>query len=275
MQLSLGVSQGGGLLLNGLGVRGALGLAVGNQLLIVLLTVLLRKLGLLNLLLQIIDHHIHKANHTTRVRLLEGANLWCWGRGGKAVRTDLDKRVCLLDLLLLRKLLRLRLLVLLGVVELVQSVFSKLQKLKRSTVLRSRLHVLHMLCLALFSGLRHGLVQRLDAGVQFLNLLLETLDSLLRGCNVRILITELVLQCLVLVLGGSDLIFAITELGIVIGLFHLQTIQHLIDLLHDLVKPALLPLESQSKQVQLGVSVPARRSPQSAQRPAAQLALGL
>mmetsp|Transcript_7595 Transcript_7595/g.16516 ORF Transcript_7595/g.16516 Transcript_7595/m.16516 type:complete len:458 (-) Transcript_7595:299-1672(-) len=252
MQLSLGVSQGGGLLLNGLGVRGALGLAVGNQLLIVLLTVLLRKLGLLNLLLQIIDHHIHKANHTTRVRLLEGANLWCWGRGGKAVRTDLDKRVCLLDLLLLRKLLRLRLLVLLGVVELVQAVLGHAQQLQSSLVISSVRNVGFVFLLPLLSGICHGSVQLANPLLESNQLTLVLTDTLLTSLDARVQGADLLAKLLDLILDLVNLLLAILLLVVVGGLLLLQVLDHLVDHLQDLIKVALAALQSQQDGVHLG-----------------------
>mmetsp|Transcript_19741 Transcript_19741/g.43779 ORF Transcript_19741/g.43779 Transcript_19741/m.43779 type:complete len:458 (-) Transcript_19741:299-1672(-) len=252
MQLSLGVSQGGGLLLNGLGVRGALGLAVGNQLLIVLLTVLLRKLGLLNLLLQIIDHHIHKANHTTRVRLLEGANLWCWGRGGKAVQTDLDKGVGLLDFLLFRKLFRLRLLVLLGVVELVQAVLGHAQQLQSSLVISSVRNVGFVFLLPLLSGICHGSVQLANPLLESNQLTLVLTDTLLACLDARVQGADLLAKLLDLILDLVNLLLAILLLVVVGGLLLLQVLDHLVDHLQDLIKVALAALQSQQDGVHLG-----------------------
>mmetsp|Transcript_81926 Transcript_81926/g.219163 ORF Transcript_81926/g.219163 Transcript_81926/m.219163 type:complete len:647 (-) Transcript_81926:216-2156(-) len=242
-ELGLGLGEGALLLAAGGGVGGALGLAVRDEGLVVLLCVLLHELILLHLLLQVLNQHVHQPQDTSSVRLGVALHL----RGGLrrvAVRANLHEGFLLLLLL--------RLLVVLGVVELVQAVLRHAQQLQGRVVVRGLLGVVLVLLLAHGGGLLHGGVQLLDGLVQGGDLGLGGGDGVLRGGDAGGGAVELVLELLALVLGLVDLGLAERHLLIVVLLLLLQGSHHLVNQGGHLLESLLLAAQRHHDQVRAG-----------------------
>mmetsp|Transcript_32784 Transcript_32784/g.78930 ORF Transcript_32784/g.78930 Transcript_32784/m.78930 type:complete len:439 (-) Transcript_32784:617-1933(-) len=254
-EVSLGVGQRSFLVRACGHISGALFGAVCHQFLIVLLAVLLLELVLIHLQLQLIADLVNHTDDSTATAAGLGPE-----RCRRLVLPGVGRNLNEALFLLLR-----RLLVLLGVVELVQAVLGKLQQLQRRVVVGCSLHVRLVLSLALLGCLRDGLVEVLCTSNQRLDLSLQGVNGPFVILDVCILSLDLVLQLLLLVLSLVDLLFAIRDLCVIISLFNLQILHHLIDQLHDLVKILLLPGQGQCNQVQSGVRMALHHRPQAVQ----------
>mmetsp|Transcript_59399 Transcript_59399/g.128063 ORF Transcript_59399/g.128063 Transcript_59399/m.128063 type:complete len:341 (-) Transcript_59399:606-1628(-) len=180
--------------------------------------------------------------------------------------SDLHEAVSLIRTLLIRELLLRGLLVLLRVVELVQTILGKLEQFQSRVVLRRSGHILLMLRLPLLGSFCDSPVKGLDIGVDVSNLTLEGVDGLFVGSNVRVLTFNLVTQRLLLVLGFVNFGLAVLALGIVVGLLLLEGLHHLFDQLGHLLEPNLLARQRQSDQVEMGVVVPRSSTADEGQR---------
>mmetsp|Transcript_7597 Transcript_7597/g.16533 ORF Transcript_7597/g.16533 Transcript_7597/m.16533 type:complete len:474 (-) Transcript_7597:751-2172(-) len=251
LKLGTAICHLGCLLFDCLGVRGTLFLAVSHQALVILLRVLLAKLTLLHLLLQVVDHHVHQANNTATVRLLEAANFGRRLRGG----SHLDEGIRLFHLLFLTQLGCFLLLVLLRGVELVQAVLGHPQQIQRGVVLSSLVDVRLVIGLSLLSSFLHSLIQGLDALLQLLDLRFQCRNGLLILLNPGVQSLDLASELLGFILSLVNLFLAVLELLVVILLLGLQVGHHLVDHANDLVEPALLSVQRHHHQIHLRVAV--------------------
>mmetsp|Transcript_19767 Transcript_19767/g.43889 ORF Transcript_19767/g.43889 Transcript_19767/m.43889 type:complete len:293 (-) Transcript_19767:25-903(-) len=231
-----------------------LGCGIGGQLLIGLLALLLLHLVFVHFQLQVIAQHVQEVDNTVGILLAVGR---------------LHEGVGLLHALLLGELLGLGLLVLLWVIELVQTVLGELQQLQSSLVLGRFIHVGLVLGLALLGGGGHGLVQLLNALIEVCDLRLVGLDGILIIGDMSFHALDLDLDLLNVVFHLVDLVRAIRLLGVVVLLLGVELIHHAIDHPCHLLHPLLLAAESQSDQIQVDTAPVAFF--QSSQRSAAHL----
>merc|ERR1719379_2786001 len=173
-------------------------------------------------------------------------------RGGRLLRiTRVSATRLHVDALFLRQLTALGRLVHRRVVELVQAVLRDAQQLHSRVVLRRHRHELLVLGLARLRGLRHRLVQRHDAVLQSLDLILQRRDAslhLLDGCRQTL---QLVVQLDLLVIRRLELRLAPLLLRVVVLLLLAEQHDHVVDHLDHLLEAHLLALESKLDEAQL------------------------
>mmetsp|Transcript_37464 Transcript_37464/g.85785 ORF Transcript_37464/g.85785 Transcript_37464/m.85785 type:complete len:501 (-) Transcript_37464:615-2117(-) len=266
-QIRTGVRQRRLLLSASTDIRGSLRSAVSHQLFVICLGILFLQFVAVHLQLQLILDLVDHADHTaSRATLFAGTLTESSWRLITSMGSDLHEAVSLIRTLLIRELLLRGLLVLLRVVELVQTILGKLEQFQSRVVLRRSGHILLMLRLPLLGSFCDSLVKGLDIGVDISNLTLEGVDGLFVGSNVRVLTLNLVTQRLLLVLGFVNFGFAVLALGIVVGLLLLEGLHHLFDQLGHLLEPNLLARQRQSDQVEMGVVVPRSSAADEGQR---------
>merc|ERR1719388_272036 len=253
------------LLRDRLRVRRALLRAVAHELLVVLLGLLLIKLRSLDVLLKVILQLVDQRGRSTRVLLRVRVNRFRrrrrritelrsnLGEHGHPSATDASARNrgflraprvgaarVHVDALLLCELTTLRLLVHSRIVELVEAVLSKIQKLESGVVLGRRLDELLVLVLALLGRLRDSLVELLNALLQLGNLGSHRLDRLLGLSDLGRKTLDQPRGILLLILGRVEFLLAPLLLCVVILLLHAELYNHLIDQLDDLREAGLL-----------------------------------
>merc|ERR1719506_1472144 len=271
-----------GLLALLLGDRLAVGRTLLRALLHQLLVILLRvrlvlriRLDLhLKLVLELRDQRRRAARVLLRVSARSRRRRW---RGDAVVRRSTDARechdtrasnarlcgCCLLrvtrvgstrlhvDALFLRQLAALRRLVHRRVVELVQAVLCDAQQLHSRVVLRRHRDELLVLGLARLRGLRDRFVERNNAVLQRLDLVLQRRDAAFHVIDGRRQTLQLVLQVHLLVLRRFELRLAPLLLRIVVLLFLAEQHDHVVDHLDHLVEAHLLALERKLDEAQL------------------------
>merc|ERR1719460_1805784 len=157
-----------------------------------------------------------------------------------------------LNLLLLRELTASHFLMEVRAVELEQAVLGRLDELHSSAVLRLESQELTVLFLPLLGRLRHGLVQRLDVGLQGRNLLREILARrrhLLDGSLAR---RDRLLSAGLLRLALREVIVAELLLGIIIRLLLAQHLGHPVNHGNDLREVHGLRFQAVLDERQLG-----------------------
>merc|ERR1719460_650838 len=157
-----------------------------------------------------------------------------------------------LNLLLLRELTASHFLMEVRAVELEQAVLGRLDELHSSAVLRLESQELTVLFLPLLGRLRHGLVQRLDVGLQGRNLLREILARrrhLLDGSLAR---RDRLLSAGLLRLALREVIVAELLLGIIIRLLLAQHFGHPVNHGNDLREVHGLRFQAVLDERQLG-----------------------
>mmetsp|Transcript_1872 Transcript_1872/g.4509 ORF Transcript_1872/g.4509 Transcript_1872/m.4509 type:complete len:647 (+) Transcript_1872:280-2220(+) len=258
----LSVCVGQSTLLFGERFGGSLALrrSILGQLLIILLSILLLQLVLVNLQLQVTDDVVQQPNHSATLLLLVAADGGRRRRGLEAVGADLDKRIGLLDLLLLGELLLRRLLVLLGGIELVEPVLREPEQLESCLVLCGLLDVRLMLRLALLGCLSHGLIQILDRLLQVRDILCMGLDGLFVCLNLSVQVAQLKIQLLDLVLHLLNRFLAILLLLLVVRLLGLELGYHVVDHLEHFIETLLLALDGHQHQVHIDAATPTQSS---------------
>merc|ERR1719269_522914 len=155
------------------------------------------------------------------------------------------------DALLLRQLAALWRLVHRRVVELVQAVLCDAKQLHSRVVLRRHRHKLRVLGLARLRSLRDRLVERNDAVLQSLDLILQRRDAALHIFDGRRQTLELVLEFNLLVLRRFELRLAPLLLGVVVLLLLAEQHDHVVDHLDHLLEAHLLALKSKLDEAQL------------------------
>merc|ERR1719359_804891 len=155
------------------------------------------------------------------------------------------------DALLLRQLTALGRLVHRRVVELVQAVLGDAKQLHSRVVLRTHRDELLVLGLARLRSLRNRLVERNNAILQCLDLVLQRRDAALHLLDCRRQTLQLVLQVDLLELRRPELRLAPLLLRIVVLLLLAEQHNHVVDHLDDLVEAHLLALESKLDEAQL------------------------
>merc|ERR1719353_729697 len=155
------------------------------------------------------------------------------------------------DALLLRQLPALWRLVHRRVVELVQAVLGDAQQLHSRVVLRRHRDELLVFGLARLRGLRDRLVERNNAFLQSLDLVLQRRNAALHLLDGRRQTLQLVLQVDLLVLRRFELRLAPLLLCVVVLLLLAEQHHHVVDHLEDLVEAHLLTLESKLDEAQL------------------------
>merc|ERR1719375_411075 len=177
------------------------------------------------------------------------------------------------DALLLRQLTALRRLVHRRVVELVQAVLGDAKQLHSRVVLRRHRDELRVLGLARLRSLCDRLVERNNAFLQRLDLVLQRRDAALHLLDGRRQTLQLVLQVDLLVLRCFELRLAPLLLRVVVLLFLAEQHNHVVDHLDDLLEAHLLALESKLGEAQL-LRVALRCTLHRRQRLVANVALG-
>merc|ERR1719313_2221572 len=260
-----------------LAVRRTLLRALLHQLLVVLLRVRLVLRIRLDLHLKLVLELRDQRRRATGVLLRVGARGCRRRRGGTVIRRRADRRKsdntracnarlrgCGLlritgvgatrlhvDALFLRQLTALGRLVHRRVVELVQAVLRDAQQLHSRVVLCRHRDELLVLGLARLRGLRDRLVERNNAFLQSLDLVLQSRDAALHLLDGRRQTLQLVLQVDLLQLRRSELRLAPRLLRVVVLLLLAKQHNHVVDHLDDLVEAHLLALESKLDEAQL------------------------
>merc|ERR1719313_1409583 len=155
------------------------------------------------------------------------------------------------DALFFRQLTTLRGLVNRRVVELVQAVLCDAKQLNSRVVLRRHRHELLVLGLARLRGLRHRLVERDNAVLQSLDLVLQRRDAALHFLDGRRQALQLVRQVDLLVIRRFELRLAPLLLGVVVLLLLAEQHNHVVDHLDHLLEAHLLALEGKLDEAQL------------------------
>merc|ERR1719352_1972474 len=168
-------------------------------------------------------------------------------RGGSLLRiTRVSATRLHIDALFLRQLTTLR-----RLVELVQAVLGDAQQLYSRVVLRRHRDELLVLGLARLRSLRDRLVERNDALLQSLDLVLQRRDAALHLLDRRRQTLQLVLQVDLLELRRPELRLAPLLLRVVVLLLLAEQHHHVVDHLEHLVEAHLLALESKLDEAQL------------------------
>mmetsp|Transcript_54079 Transcript_54079/g.118543 ORF Transcript_54079/g.118543 Transcript_54079/m.118543 type:complete len:265 (+) Transcript_54079:493-1287(+) len=172
------------------------------------------------------------------------------------------------DLQKVRRVVSLRLNLGLRVVKLFQTLSGKSQQLNSCAVLSRLLDVSFVLGLALLCRFVHSHIQIFNTLFQVLDQFRRRFDGFLQITCPHVEVLTLMLQLFPLVLGLVQLSITILLLRIVVRLLELESLDHILHHLDDLVEVSVSPLHSHRNQIQprTGPLPPARRT-ECPQRP--------